>query len=864
MSNMNILAYLLICPFNLIYIFDLPSYIPELNKKLENDEVFIYGKEIRKNESAYSLHYEKYLYELSRRYYEIILKYNKELGVNQEKEYNLIISREIDKKKKKQKNSTQGEYNNDDDNNWKLFQIYEKEEPRSYELIRVEIYKKDILLIYKNEKTKSSIKFIIKKRKDIKNYFSLCYQNCINKLDKNDYNILKSTINNSKENIINSAYIYMYIIFFFLCIYVEKNLFLYFPILLQKYEILTTLFILFIPLILFVFFYFYFTIIKLICSCLVLYVTFQLIYYTQGMPIYMEHSILKHKEKEEICDEKEEICDEKEEILDKKGEIYDEKEEIHDKKKKIHDKKKKIHEKKKKIHDKKEEIDEKKKKIHDKKDESHDKNEDITYPVQYNIENDLWYSSKNVDIKMYSSSNKGEEYIIQNTLKHFRLMNMCMTYICIFAVDFYFFPNHFCKSYYYGNTLMDIGIGASISSSAYSQEIKKFTYIKEKKRIIELKHIVLFILGISRFIGIYLFNYNYNISEYGIHWNFFLTLCTTFLISNICFILLKRIRYIFLFSIISIILFEIAIYYFDLHNYILLKNDRLNFFSSNKEGLFNIIGSVNLYLFSFSLFKYLTKQRTYITTSNIPKNKKDMNNSMYSKNGNHTNSNINNRNHKIVIRNNHINKYEQDNTNKYINKQINNNKNKLDEEEKLKKLKNKKKNLKKKIKYYLLYLQYIINIYKEEYYTIYYNIKLIISSFIFYLLHIILNLYKNYSVRILCNANYIFLITSLGLFSCALSFSLEDILLRYKKYKINIDITVLDKINKNTLIVFLFSNILVGMFNILFQTLLLPLIFVIPILVFYSFLILLFTKCLPPSIRHPKKKTHHEEKQKKE
>ncbi|EWC89879.1 hypothetical protein PFNF54_01457 [Plasmodium falciparum NF54] len=755
MSNMNILAYLLICPFNLIYIFDLPSYIPELNKKLENDEVFIYGKEIRKNESAYSLHYEKYLYELSRRYYEIILKYNKELGVNQEKEYNLIISREIDKKKKKQKNSTQGEYNNDDDNNWKLFQIYEKEEPRSYELIRVEIYKKDILLIYKNEKTKSSIKFIIKKRKDIKNYFSLCYQNCINKLDKNDYNILKSTINNSKENIINSAYIY-----------IKKFIFI------LSYIIT-----------------------KLICSCLVLYVTFQLIYYTQ------------------------------------------------------------------------EEIDEKKKKIHDKKDESHDKNEDITYPVQYNIENDLWYSSKNVDIKMYSSSNKGEEYIIQNTLKHFRLMNMCMTYICIFAVDFYFFPNHFCKSYYYGNTLMDIGIGASISSSAYSQEIKKFTYIKEKKRIIELKHIVLFILGISRFIGIYLFNYNYNISEYGIHWNFFLTLCTTFLISNICFILLKRIRYIFLFSIISIILFEIAIYYFDLHNYILLKNDRLNFFSSNKEGLFNIIGSVNLYLFSFSLFKYLTKQRTYITTSNIPKNKKDMNNSMYSKNGNHTNSNINNRNHKIVIRNNHINKYEQDNTNKYINKQINNNKNKLDEEEKLKKLKklkNKKKNLKKKIKYYLLYLQYIINIYKEEYYTIYYNIKLIISSFIFYLLHIILNLYKNYSVRILCNANYIFLITSLGLFSCALSFSLEDILLRYKKYKINIDITVLDKINKNTLIVFLFSNILVGMFNILFQTLLLPLIFVIPILVFYSFLILLFTKCLPPSIRHPKKKTHHEEKQKKE
>ncbi|CAC9696232.1 GPI-anchored wall transfer protein 1, putative [Plasmodium sp. DRC-Itaito] len=785
MNNMNILAYLLICPFNLIYIFDLPSYIPDINKKLENDEVFIYGKEIRKNESAYSLHYEKYLYELSRRYYYIILKYNKELGVNQEKEYNLIMSTAIDEKKKK-KNTTQGKYNNND--KWKLYQIYGKEEHKSYELIRVEIYKKDILLIYKNEKTKSSIKFIINKRKDIKNYLSLCYNNCINKLDKNDYNILKTTINNSKENIINSSYIYMYIIFFFLCIYVEKNLFLYFPILLQKYEIITTLLILFIPLILFVFFYFYFTIIKLISSCLVLYITFQLIYYIKGIPINMEYTILKYTEKEEM----------------------------------------------------------------------HDKKKDITYTVQKDIENNLLYNSNKGDTSIYSCSNEREEYIIHNTLKNFRLMNICMTYICIFAVDFYFFPNHFCKSYYYGNTLMDIGIGASISSSAYSQEIRKFTYIKEKKRIIGLKHIVLFILGISRFIAIYFFNYNYNVSEYGIHWNFFLTLCSTFLICNIFFILLKRISYIFLFSLFSITLFEIAIYYFDLHNYILLKNDRLNFFSSNKEGLFNIIGSVNLYLFSFSLFKYLTKQTTYTTIYNITNNKQDMNNSMYCKQRNHNDININNTINKNVIRNNHINEYTQDKTNKFINKQINNNSNKLGEEEKLKK----KKNFKKKIVYYLLYIQYMINIYKEQYYTIYYNIKLFISSFIFYLLHIILNLYKNYSVRILCNANYIFLITSLGLFSCALSFSLEDILLRYKKKKINIDITILDKMNKNTLIVFLFSNILVGMFNILFQSLLLPLIFVIPILVFYSLLILLFTKCLP-YIRHPKK-TYHEKKQKKE
>ncbi|CRH00980.1 GPI-anchored wall transfer protein 1, putative [Plasmodium relictum] len=642
MTNINIFVYLFICPINLLYILDTPCYIHNLNKKIKNKNLFIYGDKIKNGK--YSLHYEEYVYEVSKVYYDIILKNKKQIRNNQENNYDLIKN------------------NND------------------YQLKEVRSDKDKIHLFYEKEKNKVEIQ--IDKINNVANYLDLFKNGCIYKLNDKDYTLLKNVKDSSKETMLNSYYIYIYIMFFSLCIYLEKSLFIAFP-LLRKYDIIITLFIIFIPIIFFLFFYFYISTLKILVIHICLYVLF-FAYYLKKKKIKIE-------------------------------EIYNRK--------------------------------------------------------MVNTKNDNYHSYT------YKAN--------------FRLTNICIINICIFAVDFFFFPKHFTKSAYYGNTLMDVGIGNCIISSAYSFKKKKFESIRDHKKIIELKHIILFVLGISRLIAIRLFNYKHNVTEYGVDWNFYLTLFSTFVISNIFFVILKKVKTVFIFSCISIFLFEIFIHYFNIRSYLLLQQNRTNIFSSNKEGLFNTIGSINLFLISFAIGQYVIDDDIFPRSTN----KKIYN--IYGK-----------------------------------------------EEKKQINLKNtKKENTKYEHQYYLLYIIYNflnhIYLFKKKYYNIYFNIKLFLMSLLFYSFHFILNSFGIYSVRILCNANYIFITLSISLFAAGMSYSIELMLME------NININILDKLNNNSLQTFLFCNILVGIFNILFKSLLYPLILAIAILILYTFLFLIFTYYLP-------------------
>ncbi|CRG93734.1 GPI-anchored wall transfer protein 1, putative [Plasmodium gallinaceum] len=652
MTNINIFVYLFICPLNVLYILDMPCYFHDVNMKIQNKNLFIYGDKTKNGK--YSLHYEEYLYEISKVYYNIILKNNKEIRNTQSNNYDLIWN------------------NNNSSNN-------------GYQLKEVHIKEDKMHLFYEKEANK--VEIIVNKINDVTNYFDLFKNWCIYKLNDKDYTLLKNSTDNSKELIINSYYIYMYLMFFSLCIYLEKGLFITFPSL-RKYELIITIFIVFIPLIFFLFFYFYFSALKILTTYIVLYISF--------FAFYLKKEKIKIK--------------------------------------------------------------------------------------------DIYFK------KMKDTKNNKYCY---KSLTNFRLMNMCATYMCIFAVDFFFFPKHFAKSAYYGNTLMDIGIGTCIISSAYSFKKTKFEYIRDHKKIIELKNIILFILGISRLIAIRIFNYKYNLTEYGVDWNFFLTLFSTFVISNFFFVILKKIRNIFVFSCISIFLYELFIYYFNIHDYLLLESERTNIFSSNKEGLFNIIGSVNLFLFSFIIGQY-------ILNDTIPESVDESKCNIY----------------------------------------------KGEEKKKQLNLENtKKENI--QFKYYHPFLYTIFNLlnniysFKKKYYNIYFNIKLFLMSFLFYSFHFILNSFEIYSVRILCNANYIFITSSVCLFAIAMGYLLEILLIE------NMNINILDKLNSITLEIFLFCNILVGIFNIFLKPLLYPLIFGIIILILYTYLFMIFTYYLP---LYPKKK----------
>ncbi|GAW81870.1 GPI-anchored wall transfer protein 1 [Plasmodium gonderi] len=691
MNNINIFVYLLICPINLIHVFDIPSSLFQLRNK--TDKTFTYGwhegGEVQTGSGSHTEYDEIYMLELAKVYYQIVLKNKKDIRRGQEENYDLVIS-------SFEKKDHVGE-----------------EEKISLRTVHVKM--ENIHLLYKHVENKSFIEIKIKKNHVI-NYINLFRNSyCIYKLNANDYNLMKSSSDHTKSIMISSYYTYILIALFSMFIYVEKSLLIEFPVL-KKYEILLTLFVIFVPIIMYLFLFYYYLSVE---QVILIYILF-----------YALFTILHNKRKNII--------------IRKNGE----------------------------------------KNIRTVGNTDNTSDREINSP--------------------YETRNK--------SLIHMRLTNMCITYICIFAVDFFFFPRKFKKSAFYGNTLMDLGIGSCITSSAYSINKKKlFKSIQKKKSIIDLKYFILFFLGIARFVAITLFSYNYNITEYGHHWNFFLTLFFSFLISNIIFHITKSIRNIFLLSCFSIVLYEIFIYYFNIKSYLLdYDTQRINFFSKNREGIFNTIGSINLYLFSFSIWNgFVLQDETVAPVSTCQNDQTCSSNEPTIEENRHpmgTNSTL------AISYSHHFCP-----SSSYF-------------------------------PYYYRFYYSHFSAYLENYFLvsrmnqckIYFNLKLFALSMFFYVLHKILNFYENYSVRILCNANYIFISSSVSLFACGLSYLVEALLLGEKT-----TVTILDKINKNSLLIFLFCNIIMGVFNLLFQSLLYPFLFAFIILVIYTFLMLQFASIMP-------------------
>ncbi|CXI80015.1 GPI-anchored wall transfer protein 1, putative [Plasmodium berghei] len=672
MKKINLISYLFSCPLNVTHILDPVFYMHEINKNANNNNyLFTYYNKNMNNEIE-ALYNDKHLHEVSQIFFQLSQKY---------KSY-------FEKKGKGELNIVDISKNNNDDR---------------YKFKGININEKEIYFLYEIVKTKEIEKIRINESNKVSNYLNLLKNDsCVYKLNTIEYNKIKNMVNHSNDIVLNTYYIYLLLLFFSLCIYIEKSLFIIFPIL-RKWEIIMTLFIILIPSIIYLFLFFYFTITNVIS----LYIFFYFLFYA------FTH---KWKNKNKL------------------------------------------------------------------------KADDKVHPSKVDF-----------------MENKRKSDNTYNCLIHTRVINMCITCLCIFAVDFFFFPKHFKKSAYYGNTLMDLGIGACITTSAYSYKKKDkkvdinsgskqydednitneraVKYIQKNNDILKfiIKYFTLFILGIGRFFAITFFNYNYSITEYGIHWNFFLTLFFLLIITNIIFNILKnKKKRIFIFSCISIAIYELFIHIFDIHSYILLKEERNTFFEANKEGIFNLIGSINLYTFSYSFWNI------FIVDYSEEQEKKAMQN---------------------IVKNCEIEKKNKENLHE---KSVFNNKICND-----------------------------LRFSKDKYYSIYLNIKLFFFAFIFYILHWTLNKYEKYSVRVLCNANYIFIISSISMFMASLSYIIEQIITE------QININILDKINSNTLTIFLFCNITLGIFNILFQSLLYPLVLAIFILILYSLFFLIFANFLP-------------------
>lgn len=171
---------------------------------------------------------------------------------------------------------------------------------------------------------------------------------------------------------------------------------------------------------------------------------------------------------------------------------------------------------------------------------------------------------------------------------------------------------------------MDIGAGTFVVSSALTSNYARRKSIYTTKLTNSLnntntwtnklfllwqKFAVLF-LGIGRLILIKYLNYQEHTSEYGTHWNFFVTLFFIWLITDLIHILCiyLKLNENYVLPIISISCICIYQYYLvttSLTNYI-FTSPRDSFLSHNREGIFSLFGDIPLYLltewFSHNIF----------------------------------------------------------------------------------------------------------------------------------------------------------------------------------------------------------------------------------------------------------------------
>nr|CAI5839130.1 unnamed protein product [Callosobruchus analis] len=169
-----------------------------------------------------------------------------------------------------------------------------------------------------------------------------------------------------------------------------------------------------------------------------------------------------------------------------------------------------------------------------------------------------------------------------------------MTMVSILAVDFKIFPRRYAKTGCFGYSLMDSGVGLFIFSNGIVSPEAKGKREAIKKSV--TNSIILIFLGIARLISTIYTSYKVPESEYGIHWNFFITLAMLKIFSS--FILtIFSIEYIHINATMLILAHEVLLEN-GLAMFVFENTERTNLIKANKEGLVSIVGYLSLYLYS--------------------------------------------------------------------------------------------------------------------------------------------------------------------------------------------------------------------------------------------------------------------------
>lgn len=241
----------------------------------------------------------------------------------------------------------------------------------------------------------------------------------------------------------------------------------------------------------------------------------------------------------------------------------------------------------------------------------------------------------------------------RNYLSNYRAGVMLTSAIAILAVDFTIFPRRFGKTETFGTSLMDLGVGCFIFSSGfcsraarlfhhhseaapgaaaaagvsgvvctddlYLQEGRKggggkggggqggvspknssssrfFRFSKRAAMWRTSKRCLpLLLLGLGRLLANRSVDYHEHVSEYGKHWNFFLTLAVIQLAATALHTVFPH-KALFPLAIIVLVLYQMQLSVGGLSEYILQAPREGGFMRENREGVCGVVGFLCLYL----------------------------------------------------------------------------------------------------------------------------------------------------------------------------------------------------------------------------------------------------------------------------
>lgn len=186
---------------------------------------------------------------------------------------------------------------------------------------------------------------------------------------------------------------------------------------------------------------------------------------------------------------------------------------------------------------------------------------------------------------------------------------LILTCIAILAVDFPIFPRRFAKVETWGTSLMDLGVGSFVFSNGL---VSTRSLLKSTKKAPISKRLIsafrsggtLLGLGLLRLYFVKNLEYQEHVTEYGVHWNFFITLS----LLPIILVLIDPIAEIIPRFVIALVISGVYEWYLvkdDTFLTYLILADRTDIFSSNREGIVSFVGYCAIFLWGQSTGLYL-------------------------------------------------------------------------------------------------------------------------------------------------------------------------------------------------------------------------------------------------------------------